>query len=883
MDQIWLAAPSPAMRLRRDAGDEFWRINEAARTWARSQSLDAAFWLTTAEDLRAALSESTASESAGTLPIPWASLTLDDGWLVWFSPPMRPVVPLGRIGSADKLALVQEFITIGVFERNLRTQEAIWDPQMFKLFGLDAAGGVPTIQAAARHVHPEDLERFRSEGQRFLRDGGRHALRYRVVWPDGSVHDLHSLIDVRFGPDGAPCTMLGVVMDDQEVGRRVREQEAVNNFLSRALRLARVSVWRIDVATDRVRFNDVGYEIMGVMPGPEGIALSELRSLTHPDDLPGLRRAVETAMAGTGVVDFELRYRNRRGGFRPLLTRRVAERDAQGHVTGLIGITIDQSAQKAERQRTQDLLRRLELIADAAELGIWSVDTATDQVEWNATMRRIYGVDADDVPPTLFAWRERFVHPEDHGALTESRQRSVLTGANAFETEFRIVRTDGTERWVVSRSRREEHDGRDVLIGIHLDTTELITQRQLAEQALRDKELAMRASRAKSDFLSRASHELRTPLNAVLGFAQLIEHDRERASPAVQLERVSHIRSAGEHLLALVDDVLDLAAIEAGSLPILLAPVNVDEVLQEVVQWLGSQAARREVVLHLQTSGGCVMADARRLRQIVANLVNNAVKFNRAGGNVWVGARRQGQGASAAWEITVRDDGRGLSETQQAHLFEAFHRLGAEREGIEGVGLGLAIVRQLTELMEGRIEVISAPGAGSEFRITLRASGESVLAGAVSARPEVPTVTTTMAAALEQEAADGPALTLLYIEDNPVNVILVEGLIALRPKVRLRCAVDGLSGVAMALAELPDVVLIDMQLPDIDGFEVRRQLRAQPALDASLMVALSANGLTEDIARALEAGFDDYWTKPIDFKLFLYRLDALTQQRRMAS
>ena len=883
MDQIWLAAPSPAMRLWRGAGAEFWRVNRVAEQWASSQSLGSAFWPTAAEDLLAALREADASNGLhGLRPVPWTSVPLEDGWLVWFSPSQRAPQGAGRIGVADKLALVQEFITIGVFERDLRTQVAQWDPQMFKLFGLDTSVSVPSVQAAAKHVHPDDLEQFESENRRFHREGGRHALRYRVVWPDGSVHDLRSLIDVRHGADGAPCTMFGVVMDDTEASQRMREQEAVNNFLSRALRLARVSVWRIDTETDRVRFNDVGYEIMSVVPGPEGIALSELRSLTHPDDLPGLHRAVEAAMAGHDVVDFELRYRNRRGGFRPLLTRRVAERDAQGRVTGLIGITIDQSAQKAERQRAQALLRRIELVADAAELGIWSVDTTTGQVEWNATMHRIYGVEAPDAPATLFAWRERHVHPDDHGALTESRQRSILTGANSFETEFRILRPDGTVRWVVSRSRREEHDGRDVLIGIHLDTTELITQRQLAEQALRDKELAVRASRAKSDFLSRASHELRTPLNAVLGFAQLIEHDREHASASQQLERVSHIRSAGEHLLALVDDVLDLAAIEAGSLPILLAPVNVDDILREVVQWLGSQAQRLGVTLHLETQGGCVMADARRLRQIVANLVNNAVKFNRPGGHVWVGAAPRGPAPAAEWDITVRDDGRGLTEAQQAHLFEAFHRLGAEREGIEGVGLGLAIVRQLTELMNGRIEVVSAPGQGSEFRVTLKATTDAPAPTLPIARPEEPAVTTTMAAALEQQAADGPSLTLLYIEDNPVNVILVEGLVALRPRVQLRCAVDGGSGVAMARAERPDVVLIDMQLPDIDGFEVRRQLRAEPALDETLMVALSANGLTEDIARALAAGFDDYWTKPIDFKLFLYRLDALTQQRRPA-
>jgi CheY-like chemotaxis protein len=211
-----------------------------------------------------------------------------------------------------------------------------------------------------------------------------------------------------------------------------------------------------------------------------------------------------------------------------------------------------------------------------------------------------------------------------------------------------------------------------------------------------------------------------------------------------------------------------------------------------------------------------------------------------------------------------------MAPAEQAHIFEAFQRLGAQRDGIEGVGLGLTIVRQLAELMHGRIEVVSALGTGSDFRVTLNAASEQQRTAAHAAAPAG---IADLAAAPSTPAA--PAFELLYIEDNPVNVILVEGLVALRPAARLRCAVDGLSGVAMALQHPPHVVLIDMQLPDIDGFEVRRRLRAEPALNASRMIALSANGLTEDIARALAAGFDDYWTKPIDFKLFLQRLDAL--------
>ena len=878
MDQIWLMAPSPAMRLGGEANADGWQVNAAARQWAEGCRLSGELWAQVARELQAALrAEPQGRGQLASAPLQWQAVPLADGWLVWFSPRVTPSAAALWGGSSDQLALVQEFLTIGVFERDLRTNQARWDAHVFKLFGFDAAGGAPPFDVAMQRIHPDDQAWFRTEHERFLREGGRHVLRYRVIWPDGSLHDLQSLLEVHRDAEGHPVKMIGVIVDDTDGAGRVRAHQALSSYLAGALRLARVSVWRIDFATQRIQFNDVGYEILGLKPRPGGIDLARLRSTTHPDDLDSLLQAADRAVATGEIVDVEVRYRNASGGYRPLLTRRVAERDAHGAATGLIGITIDQSTQRAERERTQALLRRIELVADAAELGIWSLDTETGSIEWNATMLSIYGITPDALPATLEAWRDALVHPDDRSALTEARVRSMRSGAKAFETEFRIVRPDGTLRWVVSRSRLEEQGGRNFLIGIHLDTTELIMQRQLAEQALRDKELALRASRAKSDFLSRASHELRTPLNAVLGFAQLIEHEGVRASPALQLERVAHIRSAGEHLLALVDDVLDLAAIEAGSLPIRLAPVAIDEVLDDVVQWLGSQARRAGVTLHLQASGGCVLADARRLRQIVANLVTNAVKFNRAGGNVWVGAQARDDEPAAVWDITVRDDGRGLAAAQQAHLFEAFHRLGAEREGIEGVGLGLAIVRQLTELMDGRIEVVSAFGQGSEFRVTLKAS-DARLPVAAPTEATLPARVPIPAPTGGSVASEAPPLTVLYIEDNPVNVILVEGLVALRPGVRLRSAVDGLSGVAMAIAEPPDVVLIDMQLPDIDGFEVRRRLRAEPSLDASLMVALSANGLSEDIARALAAGFDDYWTKPIDFKLFLLRLDGLMPQ-----
>jgi CheY-like chemotaxis protein/anti-sigma regulatory factor (Ser/Thr protein kinase) len=332
--------------------------------------------------------------------------------------------------------------------------------------------------------------------------------------------------------------------------------------------------------------------------------------------------------------------------------------------------------------------------------------------------------------------------------------------------------------------------------------------------------------------------------------------------------------------------VLDLAAIEAGSLGVAIAPVAIDKLLGDVAQWSESLAQRHGVAIEVQPCGGWVQADARRLRQLVANLVSNAVKFNHRGGTVWLSARQQDEHdavrgvAVRRWHLCVRDDGRGVAAADRDHLFEAFNRLGAEREGIAGVGLGLAIVAKLAELMHGRVEVSSTPGQGSEFRVVLDpaspapgAEGAPVaMASSPVPAPALPT--------LAPPTAPAPLLTTLYIEDNAVNVILVEGLVALRPGVQLRCAVDGLSGVAMAIAQRPQVVLIDMQLPDIDGFEVLRRLRAEPTLRGTRMVALSANAMTEDISRAMAEGFDDYWTKPIDFKVFLQRLDAMIEEAR---
>ena len=860
MDRIWLAAPSPAMRVWKDAERPGWRINAAARAWGERVGVAPTVW----PAMAVALIEGQKGPhpATGRLETPklhWQSVPLAAGWLVWLTPPNGGDV---WDSADDKLALVQEFGAIGVFERNLRTREARWDAQVFRLFGLDPASDrTPDFDGALARVHPDDRERFRTEHERFVREGGRHGLRYRVVLPDASTRDLQSLVEVRRDAQGVPLRMIGVIVDDSDAARRARAQEAITAHLARALQLARVSVWRMDSANRRIHFNDVGYELIGVAPRADGIDVDELRSWAHPDDRPALVRAAQEAVAGGKVIDVEARYASRNGETLHLLTRRVAERDAAGQVVGLLGITIDQTANVAERERARALSRRIELVAEAAELGIWSIELASDKVEWNAEMCRIYGLPETEPPATAREWVKRHIHPDDHAALRELQRRERQGLATSFEIRMRIVRPDGSTRWVVSRSRLEQRDGAAFVIGVHLDLTELIEQREIAERAIGEKELALRASQAKSDFLARVSHELRTPLNAVLGFSQLIEHDAGASAAPLQRERLARIRLAGEHLLALVDDVLDLAAIEAGNLPIAIEPVAIDAVLGDVAQWLATPAESAQVTLHVEPSGGHVRADARRLRQMISNLVSNAIKFNHAGGHVWLSARAEGEGSAARWCVSVRDDGRGVAPGQRDKLFDAFDRLGAERDGVPGVGLGLTIVRRLAEFMGGSIDVNSAAGEGSEFRVRLDAAVPPPRVEPPAPQPDAP-------------------LTVLYIEDNHVNVILVQELIRMRPGMVLHCAETGAAGVAAALTYRPELVLIDMQLPDFDGFEVLRRLRAEPSLGGSLLVALSANTHGDDIARARESGFDDYWTKPINLKQFLGAMDTLVAQLR---
>jgi CheY-like chemotaxis protein len=374
--------------------------------------------------------------------------------------------------------------------------------------------------------------------------------------------------------------------------------------------------------------------------------------------------------------------------------------------------------------------------------------------------------------------------------------------------------------------------------------------------------LAEKANLAKSDFLSSMSHELRSPLNAILGFAQLMES--EAPPPTMgQQESISQILRAGWHLLKLINEILDLTIIESGQIPISKEPVLISAILSECQGMFEQQAQQRGITMQfpVRVAGSYVLADHTRLKQVFINLLTNAIKYNRPYGTVEVRCTLE---PKARVRVSIRDTGLGLRLEQQAQLFQAFNRLGQEAGGVEGTGIGLVVAKQLVGLMGGAIGVQSTVGEGSVFWFELDAVDGPVLPTDIGdATPGLPVST-----------RPARKSTLLYVEDNPANMKLVQKIIERYPDIRLLMASDGIAGVELARTALPDVILLDINLPGINGFETLKLLRDDPLTASIPALAISANAMQSDIKKGQEAGFMRYLTKPIKVDEFMLALNA---------
>jgi len=456
--------------------------------------------------------------------------------------------------------------------------------------------------------------------------------------------------------------------------------------------------------------------------------------------------------------------------------------------------------------------------------------------------------------------------------ITPGFEALVFKASRGIEDiyELTYIRKDGS-RFPAVVSVTALRDNRNSIIGYLLIGTDNTARKRVdmvlqknTDELVKAKAIAEKANLAKSDFLSSMSHELRSPLNAILGFAQLMDSDTPPPTPS-QKGSIDQILHAGWYLLELINEILDLAVVESGRMSLSLESVSLPEVLIECQAMIEPQAQKRGINMTFpQFQKPCyIKADHTRVKQVLINLLSNAIKYNQPGGSVMVDCQLTPSGRV---RISVKDSGAGLSPENMAQLFQPFNRLGQEAGGEEGTGIGLVVSKRLVELMQGKIGVESAVGTGSLFWIELLAEEDphaGYIKAAINTLPAAP-----MPAGVRSRL-------LLYVEDNPANLKLIEQLVARRPEIRLLTAQNGPDGIQLARVSMPDAILMDINLPGINGIDAMKILRLDPATAHIPIVAISANAIPRDIEKGLQAGFFRYLTKPIMVNQFLETLNEV--------
>jgi PAS domain S-box-containing protein len=684
-----------------------------------------------------------------------------------------------------------------------------------------------------------------------------------------------------------PCLL--AVLRDVTDRRLAREQLARSEaMLAEAQALVHLGNWNVDLQTGLSTWSDEEYRLFGFAPGSVQPSRALFQQLVHPEDFERVEALIDQALAQGRDSPYRAEFRIRRpDGERVLEEVGEVKFDAAGRPLRMFGTTLDVT----ERRRTERALaeseQRFRMQIELAPEAIMMFDIdAGRYVEVNENALRLFGLPRAELMNCSPAVLSPTLQPDGRPSFDAAMAWMLQTldgGQPVFEwlhrhasgrdvaCEVRLVRMPATGQRLIRGSITDITARKQAEFKLKQLNEELEQRvQQRTAELLRAKQEAERANAAKSDFLSRMSHELRTPLNAILGFGQLMAlQSREPAGN----DYLGEIIKAGEHLLALINEVLDLSRIESGKFTVAREAVAVAPLLAACLGLLHPQAQARGIRLAVETGEQLVWADAMRLKQVLLNLLSNAIKYNRQDGQLRVGSRLVEDRHGTRLRLTVADQGPGLSLAQRQRLFVPFERLDADRAAVEGTGIGLAIAKRLVELMEGRIGVDSQPGQGCEFWIELPLAPAAADLAPVEAH-------------VGQQAARAPGpppatpgrLALLCIEDNHANLQLVESILALRPEVALLSAMDPAQGLSLAQAHGPALVLLDINLPEMDGYEVLRRLRADARTRDIPVVAVSANAKQDDLLRGHRAGFSDYLTKPLDVARLLALVDALPRR-----
>ena len=685
--------------------------------------------------------------------------------------------------------------------------------------------------------------------------------------------------------DDAPAIQVTM----RNITDRRRAEEAALEAQGRlhyAANAARLTYVEVDLVAGGARTADNFAAVMGyASPAAQesDAALGVHALLTHvvPADRTRVQVAVESFISGKLPGQIDYRVLGDDQVERWIESSWSLEHTASGKLLKAFATNIDITQRKRAELALRDSEERYRNLFNSIDTGFCVIDVIFDAqqkpvdyrfLEINPSFEKQSGM-VDAVGKRLLEftselepyWFEMFGKVAVTGEAIRFVRSAKPLGGRTFDLyAFKVGGPDGRKVAILFTNiteRRQEEVHKELLSrelrGKH---TDLVLAMASAEKA----------NRVKTDFLSSMSHELRTPLSAILGFAQLLESGKP-APTASQKRSIDQILKAGWYLLELINEILDLAKIESGKLSLSMQPTPLEGVLRECEALIGPMAQKGglSVSFAAPQAAYAVQADPTRMKQVLFNLLSNAVKYNKAGGTVNVACRAV---TPARVRISVEDTGKGLTPQQITQLFEPFNRLGQEATAVQGTGIGLVMTKRLVEMMGGEIGVHSTVGMGSVFWVEMNLVSVLPSSAEVEVKVEVE-----VAAEVEANLMAKSLCTLLYVEDNPASLMLMQDLMARRPDIHLLTATDALSGVTLARAERPDVILMDINLPGISGLEALNILLGDPRTAHIPVVALSANAIPADIARGLAAGFFSYLTKPLKVNELMQTLDAASQ------
>ena len=727
----------------------------------------------------------------------------------------------------------------------------------------DRHGNIIEVNEKFCEISGYDRNELMGQNHRIVKSGEHPAEFYQQLWhtisqgniwqgvicnraKDGSLYWVESSITPFLDESGKPYQYVSIRTD---ITRQIRSEQAVELAKERLRRgqiYANIGTWEWNVASGELFWTEQIAPLFGYAKGELETSYENFLKAIHPDDRDKVISAVNDCVEKGSRYHIEHRVVWPDGTIRWLLEKGDVLRDSDGSPLKMIGVVQDVHDRKMAEISLAEREQQLVEAQSLANLGNWHANLQTGELFWSDQVYKIFGYEPGEFSPSVQAFHHA-VHPDDVELVRNSEQLAKQTGHH--DVIHRILRPDASVRYVheLAQMQLDLQGNPSYMHGTVQDITEIQLAKEAAEQA----------NRAKSEFLSSMSHELRTPLNSIIGFSQLLELSDLSDKQKKQLRTITN---SGKHLLSLINDVLEFAKLENGKIHLNIQPIDVKPIIEQVVALSESHAYANNIHIKLAAwqDQHYIQADPVRFQQILVNLMSNGIKYNRHNGLLTLTWQTEMRAQQPFWRLTIQDTGYGIAAENIPRLFVPFDRLGHESSSIEGTGIGLSITKDLVEQMGGYIEVDSNLNAGTAFSIGLPLAHQSPIPYPVLSEDLVKYSPT-------QHGAHQP-IKVLYVEDNPANMKLMAEIAQLVSSMELRIAPTAENGLKQAEQWLPELILLDIHLPGINGDEAIAHFRALPAYHhrQATICAVTANVLPEQVEHYQHVGFDEVIGKPFE-------------------